>query len=459
MVTQLYRKGSDGVWRSPGRPDLITDQLMPFTDENPPWALQPGEALDDGIPDIDIKSYTAAYQSGDGFGQVLARIRTAASAPYIVELPADELHITDFSFGAGTAGYGKGYQDVNGTKRWDGLIGPGVDQCRIIINPSIMTSTQYNAVSSGSPSPVQVGGLFFSEGNSTNRPTFLSGFELVGGLQQTISLSGLSGTAPAPYYGMQLNYPKPGSRIQNIKTSGAGMAALNYPPYEMGAIQTAHGTYLARGVEVDGRLPADIDPTRPRTSGGFMLNYETAVTIDRLWLHHTRRSSLAQHDHSPSEGGNTSDPGTYDFSNVQIENAGGASDSWAGGSSSFSVINVEEIRQWMTITNSIMNQPSGSDQHHIGVAISAGNQLPTGNLTVVDPVITNSAYNGCLVIGLVRKPGGGSDGPLYTLYTSSGLGALPFVVTQSGSPLTPVLSTAFNSGTQGPETHYVVKII
>ena len=430
-----------------------------WTDANPPWALKASESVDDNRPaGVNVISYDSYSNNGArSFGQTLAAIRTAATAPYYVRMSAGTFHVTDFSFASSTAGQGKGYQDVNATKYFGGLIGAGADKTFVVVDPNIMTSTQYDAVASGTPSPVAITTIY-AGGSALTIPTFFSGITFRGNFQQSVTLSGLSGTAPAPYSGLSLTSAKPGSFIQFCRFQGFAFAAKNSPPYELGAIGSTHSSYTTRRVEIDGRLAKEINAAQPVSSGGLMWNYENNVKVIDSWLHHTRRSGWAMHDHATSEGGNASDPGIYYGENFQTEHQCDTTDGYAGSSLGFACSNVEEMRQSFTYVKPRFNLPATTTAH-ISIATSNGNTM-ANSISITDPIIEDNAKGGCLIVRIVKKPNSTGTSPFYSpyfdTYTSGGFAALPITVTQAGTTLTPILSTSYNATTHTPNKYYVV---
>lgn len=424
-----------------------------------PWALQPGESVDDNRPlDVLVVDYDDYSQGRTrSLKQTLVAIRAAATEPYNVRLPEGTFHFTDFSFAEGR-GVGRCYQDVSSTKYFSGLIGAGADKTFIVVDPEIMTSQQLTGVSSGTPSPISMPVIYTSNGENTGKPTFFSGITFRGNLQQQISLNGLSGTAPAPYSGLEIVRAKSGSFVQFCRFEGFGFAAKNSPPYEAGTVGSLRANWTMKRCEIDGRIAASIDPSRPVASGGVMVNYENKFSIIDTWLHHTRRSGFAMHGHDTIEGGNLNDPGVYHCENLQTDNICNTPDSWAGSSLGFSPSNVEELRRTFTyIKPRFTAYPSVNGYAHITVGTTNGNSIAE-QIIVTDPVIGNSDFNKCLYFNFVRVPNSRGTSPYYTLYQQSGLSALPITVTNNGVVLNPVLDTNFNASIHTPDNSYVVRM-
>lgn len=416
-----------------------------WSDSNPPWR---GKA---DIP-TGVKVHAYAEFSDGGvrsFKQTMDAIRSAAREPYYVRLPEGTVEIPGFGYGAGTAGYGAGYQDVSSTKLWGGFIGAGADKTFVDLASRGMSAAQLAAVAKGQPSPVQLSALY-AGGRALPIPTVFSGITFRGRFQQTTALAGLTGTAPAPYRGIYMPDSKPGSTVQFCRFQGFGFTAKNAPPYECGALNTKDSAYTIRGVEIDGRLA--LDAARPVASGGFMPNYDEAEArmID-VWIHHTRRSGLAIHDHAVSEGGNARDLGDYYLENVQVERIADTSDGYAGTSLGFAGVNVEEVK----LLTMVRPRLTASYSHHQHVVIATTNGNAMGVIRITDPRIGDEIWGGCLAVRFIKQPNSYGTSPYYTAYQKGGLGALPISVTAGGKPLTPVLSTQFKPSTHKPDTHYV----
>jgi hypothetical protein len=429
--------------------------VAPWTSANVPWALQSGESVDDDRPPgVAVINYDSYSNGGTrSFGQTLAAIRSAANAPYYVRMGPGTYHITDFSFAAGS-GQGRGYQDINATKYFAGLIGAGADQTFVVVDPDIMSDEQLAGVSSVSAVAVQVMAIY-AGGTNLTVPMFFSGITFRGNFQQEIPLEGLTGTAPAPYVGLYLVSVKPGTMVQFCRFQGFGFTAKASPPYELGAIQSVRSSWTLYRTEIDGRLAPQVNAATPVSSGGLMWNYEEDVKAIDSWLHHTRRSGWATHDHAPSEGGNGADNGAYYARNFQVERIADTPDSYAGTALSFNSANVEEVRRTFTVVRPRLTVTNGT---HVTLGYSNGNSMADA-ISITDPIIGNTQYNGCIVFGIVKTPNSYGDNPYYTAYLANGLGSLPISVTNNNVDLTPVLNTSYNAAVHTPSQYYIVKIV
>ncbi len=425
-----------------------------WSDANPPWKLGTGESVDDNRPaGVQVINY-ADYSNSNArsFGQTLAAIRTAAKAPYYVRMPAGSFRVTDFSFAAGT-GVGRGYQDVNSTKYFGGIIGAGADKTFITVDPNIMTAAQLSGIASGESTSVSV---IYAGGSALAIPTFFSGLTFRGNFQQSTTLNGVSGTAPAPYAGISLSSVKTGSVVQYCRFQGLGFAAKASPPYELGTISSTHSSWTFRRSEIDGRLAKEVNASQPVSAGGLMWNYETNVKTIDSWLHNTRRSGFAMHDHAPSEGGNANDPGIYYAENFQTQDIANTPDSYAGTNLGFPGSNVEELKQTFTYIRPRFTASSANKEHlHIG---TSGTNSMAQAMVITDPIIGNTTYNGCLVIGVSKQPNSYGLSPYYSLYQSSGLSAFPITVTKNSVRLQPVLLSSFNASIHTPDKYYLINI-
>lgn len=424
-----------------------------WSDSNQPWVLKNGETVNDNLPSgVAIVNYSDYSQGGTlSFTATLDVISTAQSTtPYYVRLPAGSFHITDFHY----AGY-IGYCQTQVNKTWCGFIGAGPDQTFIVLDANAMSAQLVSDVSNAVHSPVWAYALQFGKGTYNNTPIFISGITFRGNFQQVGTLSGLSGTAPMPYSGLHIDTAPAGSRIQFCRFQGFGFAAKNLPPYELGAIETLHTVDLTISrVEIDGRQAPEINSAQPRSSGGHMSNYEGAVTWESFWLHHTRQSGWAIHDHAPSEGGNANDHSTFTSTDVKIESVSLQQDSWATDGWTFFASNVEEAKDTFIWTRPNLSADNAT-KAHICLATSSGNALAS-SLTITDPTIGNTDYNGCLVIGMFKTTNG--TNPYWTDWNTNHT-VTPLTITNNGVTLTAVDSLSFNAATHHPTSNYIVRII
>lgn len=434
-----------------------TTTASAWSDTNQPWVLKSGESVNDNVPSgVAIKNYSDFSNGGTrNFKDTMNAIRSAATAAYYVRLPAGTFHISDFSYGA-SGGRGAGYQDVSGTKYFGGLIGAGADKTFLVIDPNSMDATQLAAVSAGSPSPVQVYGIYAGSGNLPI-PTIFSGITFRGNFQQSITLNGLATTpTPAPYVGLFMTSTKSGSFIQYCRFQGFGFAAKQSPPYETGTISSTRSNYILKRVEFDGRLAKEINSAQPVAAGGVMWNFEQNVSVVDSWLHHTRRSGWATHDHSPTEGTNANDNGVYYSENFQTENISDTTDGFAGTPLGFANSNVEEVNNSFTYVKPRFKINNSSlISAHIVIGTSFGNAT-ADSISIADPIISDTVKGGCLIVRFIKTPNSLGTSPYYTNWQSGGFAALPIKVTRNGIALTPVLSTNYNASTHTPDKYYVV---
>lgn len=456
VLTYAVRGGA--LTRRSGSGDP-SDPNLPFSDTNPPWALKAGESPFDNLP-AGVTVFEHSDYSGSGtrsLGATLAAARAAATSPFVLHLPGGHQYdFTDFSFASGS-GAGRCYQDVNSPKYFSGLVGDdaGPGGTVVQVPASALTSTQLSAVAAGN----QDIDVIYAGGTALTTPTFFSGINFRGAFQQTTTLSGLSGTAPATYAGIHLASVKDGSMIQFCRFQGFGFAAKSSPPYELGAVDSITSKYTVRRTEIDGRLAAAVNPSQPRSSGGLMWNFEAGgngVKVLDSWLHHTRRSGFAMHDHDPTAGGNASDQGIYYIENFQVENIADVADGFAGSGLGFTPTNVEELRRTFTWVRPRFTASAAKGPQHINIATSNGNTLAVA-MTVIDPKIGNTAFNGMLVVNVVVTPNGLGTDPYYTAYQASGFSAIPITVTNNGVTLTPILYTSYNSAVHTPASNFLIR--
>lgn len=447
-----------------------------WSDTNPPWVLQSSESVMDNFPTginvVDYDSFSGASRTDLGAG--LAAIRAAQTQPYVVKLGAGSYHIANFSFGIYTTGVGRGYQDVNSTKLWCGLVGNGAtspsdpNQTYVDVDPNIMIQAQLDAIAAGSPSPVQVSAFFIGD---QPQPSFFSGITFRGNFQQTVTLNGggnitsSNKSGPAIYEGLKFSAAAAGSTVQYCRFQGFGYDASAFPPYETGQFSSSHGLWTVRRTELDGRLAAAFNSSQPVSAGGLMTNFEGGeVQVLDSWLHHTRRSGFAMHDHGPGESPSTNSGEVDSFytENFQVENIAITSDSFAGGHLGFACSNVEALKHTFTYNRprfTAGNYGTVTDgnngQVHIVLATPNGDDIMDG-IVVTDPICSGTPFADLLVIRIIQTPNSYGTSPLYTLYTTQGLGALPITVTNQGKTLTPILSSNYNSAVHNSANNYII---
>lgn len=454
MATTLRVMTAPGVLK--GR-DLqpATQPSSVFSAQNPPYLIPPGESLLDGVK-AGVPRYNATvYSASKDVAVALAAMEAAISTPGYAVFPGDGWYISALGLVQGAGWYG--YQ--NGNRKIMGWIGDHIDsfgnwKTSIEIRPNAIPSDaraeSLNPSNMGSP--VTLYGAFFSGTNQTVPiPHFFAGIHFKGNFQTPYGASGTSGITvnigvpgPIPWRGLALNKPVAGTRIQFCKFSGFAYTQKNSPPWELSGLETNYdnGTTL-HCVEIDGRLP-----TGEVSAGGYMPNYTSLLTLENVWIHHTRRSGFAIHEHGGGDGG------VYNISNVQIEAISSTPDGFAGnGLNQFPSSNVEEATGTLNYTNCRFAAGGG---YHITLATTNGGGIADA-INITDCVSMNpTLYNGCIVVRVVKQPNGAGINPYWTLANNSGVGALPINAKWHGTPLTAVASTQYNATIHKPDKYFIV---
>lgn len=454
MAAHLYTAKSDGFWWSgntkgtawstdPGGGDQSGDG-PDWSESNQPWVVPAGESLTDNMPSgVTILDYDDHAQGTD-LGATLTAAASAATGPFVLRLDGNTTyHLTSFKPTWSNAG--ACWFDSGGTKKWCGLLGAGADSTVVEVDPEILTPTQIDDISQGKRSPTQYFTLYMA---SPPKPAFISGINFRGNLQQVGPLTTLTGTAPMPYEGVHFDTVPAGSRIQFCRFQGLGFTAKNSPPYELGAIGSLHSIYTIYRTEVDGRQAAEINPAQPRSGGGIMQNNENStVTLDKVWMHHSRQTAWATHDDSKTNA-------VYDcmdcrFNDLSHRDPG---DTWATDGHEMQPIHVEAATNSPTWSNTRLHTTHAT-KAHIALLTPSGFDMAE-QITIEDCVSENTDYNGCIVVAIYKESNGS---PYWLAYDANGAAGLPITATWDGQPLTAVDVSQFNASQHFPETHYIIR--
>lgn len=461
-----------------------------FSDTNPPWRPGPGENILDNMPTgVTIVNASDLTSSRD--------LRTIMQAAENTSIPTQHCYIKYDSgkyfwnrmYDYGSAGNSTtapapnfiGY--ANGNRKIQGHIGAGFSSLtgefltQWVISPTFVSSTPATPTSwpGGSKTPAEIvttavpgtgitlpgiTALYMSNTSST-KPFFFSAISFDGQMQgpyqvysagsQAAADRNLTVPSPLAYQGISLVRGAAGSRFQFCRFRGCGFAINSAPPFECGAINTNYCNMVVYRVEVDGRVAAEFDATRPRASGGWMWNKEIYGKMWHVWIHHTRRSGLAQNTNTHDinevyelvdvQQDNIANVGTDDPYIIEVTNPQG-----------FNTPNMEG----MVGTFNMTNWRANSAHSHIALTIPGGYVLPSRALIHSDNFSTDdSKWNGCLRLS-TGSVGGAS--PVWQALNSNFAAscALYFDIKFAGVPLTPVKGSLFNAGTMGPTTHYVL---
>lgn len=419
-----------------------------YSSTNLPWTLQTGQTLRDNIPaGVPVYNVTT-YTSSKDVGACLTAVDNAVTTPGYAYFPAGTYTIGTL----GPIGTNAWYGYANSSRRVMGMIGDGATQTFVVEGASMIPSAARSYIL-GSPdttTSLQLYNLYFSNSSATI-PLFFSGISFDGRFQGPYGVppsSGISVNASTPsplgHMGLYLNKAISGSRVQFCRFRGFAYTYQATPPGELSGLASNYDSGLViSNVEIDGRETS----SGGVSAGGYMNNYCSSVTVQNFWLHDTRRSGFAIHEHT---GG---DNGTYTISNAQVERIANTSDSFAGSSLGFNGINVEEVSGTMTLTNYRAERDLG---YHVTFGTTAGGPVAK-SINVTDFSSLDTAYNGCLVMRIIGTPNSSGTSPYESLYTSSGLSALPFHVTNSGVTLDPVSVGSYNASIHTPDKYYLVQ--
>lgn len=418
-----------------------------YSASNTPWTLATGDNLRANIP-AGVPVYNATtYSTSTDLPTILTAVDTAVTTPGYVYLPAGTYTIGTL----GPIGTNAWYGYANSSRKIMGMIGDGADQT-FVVEASGMIPTAartYALAPTDTSSPLPLYNLYFSNTSSTV-PLFFSGISFDGVFQGPYGVPASSGlslntatASPIPHRGLALNKAIAGSRIQFCRFRGFGYAVKASPPYELSGLETNYdaGTVIDR-CEIDGRETS----ATAVSAGGYMNNYNGTVTVSNSWLHDTRRSGFAIHEH---QGG---DNGTYTITNFQVERIANTSDSFAGSGLGFNASNVEEVSGTVTYTGCRFALDLG---YHITLGTTHGGPVATA-INAADFTSLSTAYNGCLVVRIIGTPNSAGTSPYETLFTTSGLAGLPLHATASGVALTPVASGSFNAAVHTKDKYFVV---
>lgn len=419
-----------------------------WSSTNPPWALQSGQTVFDhmpaGITAYNVTTYTSSTDVATCLAAVEAAISSGGSG--YAYFPAGTYTISAL----GPIGTNAWYGYANSNRKIMGLIGDGADKTFIVEGSGMIPSAArtYTLAPTDLTTPVTLINLQFSNTTSTT-PIFISGITFDGQFQGPYGVPNSSGlslntstASPLAHRGLVLNKAIAGSRVQFCRFRGFAFAIKQSPPYELSGLETDTENMIRYGVEVDGRLP-----TGEVSAGGDMLNYVSATNVSNYWLHDTRRSGFAIHEHT---GG---DNGQYTIGpNVQIQNISSTSDSFAGSSLGFEAFNIEEVSGTFTAQNARLALDLG---HHFALATTHGNPL-ANDIVFANITSLSSSYNGCVVLRIIKTPNGSGTNPWWDLYNTSGLAALPIDGTYAGNALTPVDASTFNPAVHFPNQYFMV---
>lgn len=438
-----------------------------------PWRLKPGESHMDNIPaGVPIVTASSISSSTEVYTLFSSIENTLTESSYI---QLDATVYTMNSFHEYSTNYFQGY--ANAKRRIMGIIGAPrtydqsgnvMAETVIRVMPSATTNTPgardyvLNATSS-----MRTTALFF-DNSTTSVPLFISGITFQGTLQTPYSVYSSAAQAvfrinnnaasPLAWNGISIWYAVAGSRFQFCRFQGFGFALNTMPPFECGCVNSnrCNGLVIYRN-EMDGRIAKSLDSSQPRSSGGWMFNKESKITIQDSWQHHTRRSGWATNTNTRNESEQ------YIGNNFQCEEiANNPNDGWAGDNGYFNGSNVEAVVGTFTYTNFRVSVASGS---HISWAMPySGSEgvysSPTHAVIKVRGFRTDDTlYGGCFRIGVNKNPNSTGISPVWVKLNDIGIEAsgLFDIRNENNMSLIGVHHTDYNSQIHKPETHYIVK--
>lgn len=439
-----------GVLRGIGLDDII-DQIVStnWSASNPPWALQTGENVLDNVP-LGVPRYEArSFSNSNDLWTVFKAAEAAMPNPGYIHFPDGTFNITQYQLA--TTNDWRGYW--NSSKQVMGFYGNGADKTFFAESPNMIPSAAraYALNPTDTSIGVTLQNLYMSNNNSPI-PLFISGISFDGVFQGPYGVHATSGltvntntASPIAHRGLALWRSIAGARLQYCRFRGFGFTLKASPPYELAGLESNYdnGLVVAR-TEIDGRETS----TGAVSAGGYMINYIQKTTLDGVWIHDTRRSGFAIHEH------HNGDNGDYTLNNLQVQNISNTADSFQGSAlNNFNATNVEEVTGTMRFTNYRAALDLG---YHITFGSSADTTSVAQEIDVTDFTSLSTAYNGCLVVRIIKQPNSLGNSPYWNLYNTGGLGALPFVFKKDGKALTPIASTSYNSSLHTPDKNYIV---
>ncbi len=461
-----------GTTTPPVEPPPTSDNVPTWSAANPPAKVRTGESLLDNIPKGVPIIQASSYSSTRDFGELNFLIDANAPSAGYVQLDAGIYTISTMRnyVGSGYRGF------INEKRKVLGWIG------KVDANGNLLTKVRVapNMISSspggvdavlGSTKAAPTGGtaIYLSDTNASV-PLFISGIIFQGSLQTPFSVYPLAASqgiksnanVPSPlcFNGMAIWGAQPGSRVQFSKFEGFGFALTTAPPFEAGAVNTNRSNGLTRyRVEVDGRISADIDASRPRASGGWMQNKETLQTVDSSWDHHTRRSGYATNTNTNS----TSEH--YIAKNYLVEEIANAPDGWAGDSSGqpgFNGSNIEGVIGVFEYENVRFNVTNGVDFNwaipYSGV--SGVYEVPKHVVLKIKNHTTNvTTFGGLTRVSTSKQPNSTGISPIWNYIQTNGIASandLIDVRDANNVRKTPVAASTYNAAIHKPATHYIL---
>jgi hypothetical protein len=422
-----------------------------WSETNQPWAF-----TDTSVFTADWPQGTSIVDLQTGSGSFYDRLRAtviAANKRVVVRLPAGKHSYTSFRMigSSGIPTYAFGFWHPN----LQGFLGQGPEQTIIQMEPNSVSETQLNymktmeAGPSGQPnqmgfmrldgsasSPILVAGVTF---RGTDQPMLTDGTDSVKSYGATFPQS-------APYTGIVMYSTSPGI-ISYTRFQAAARALTALPPFEHCNMGSQYSpSMMVHHCEMDGRLAAEVDPSRPRRCGSIMANNETLHQISDSWLHDVHLTRYAANDQ------NRDTFGTYNVIRTKMSLGNKSSAGW------------ESCAATINLTDCIfqIDTPEPSAElgytYHVELTPVGGRSNPRGGrLNVTRGTFKSAKYpsmDGFLTVRAIGSMYWVTDGYATTMKVidSNGQRKQPYVVTNWPA------STATLSGAGvTPATHFLVR--
>lgn len=436
----------------------VTANPARFTDSNQPSVLRAGESFKDNMPaGVPVRRLSEFTLSTD-FRTMMERIESQLTVPSYVE---DDIGVA-FTISSlrsyGASDY-RGW--TNQSRRMMGLIGHPSGVTRVVMQPTAVSSTP-GAADHAMDIPVNDSiGVFamYLSNTSTNVPLFWSGITFDGTLQTpyrrfTTAAQGkfrtnASALSPLPWRGIAIWRAVEGSRFQFLRLRGFSFSVNTSPPFELGPLESNYGREVYHRIEIDGRIAAEYTSSRPRVSGGLMLNKPADIRVVDSWMHHTRRSGYAMNTNSGSTDERMT---TINLQTEEIANVG--NDGWPMDSmQGFHGSNLEEMIGVATYRDAKLNAPASEYNIHLATPALLKNTtnplvLPGRPIVVARNAYTDDAlYGGCLRIGVSERPNSTGVSPAWTRLSQVGIAAsnLFDIRDANGEPMIGIRHTEWNA--------------
>ena len=422
-----------------------------YSESNLPWQYS-----DTSIFTADWPSGTTIVNLQTGSESFYDRLRAtviAAGKRVVVRLPAGTHHFTSFRMigSSGIPTYAFGFWHPN----LQGFLGQGPDQTIVQIDPNSVSQAQldYQKTMEAGPSgqPNQMGFMRF-DGTAAS-PILIAGVTFRGTDQPmltdgTASVKSYGAYFPqsAPYTGIVMYSSSPGI-VSYTRFQAAARALTALPPFEHANMGSQYSpSMMIHHVEMDGRLAAEIDPSRPRRCGSLMANNETLHQVSDSWLHDVHLTRYAANDQNRD---------TFGVYNVIRTKMSLGNKSSAGWESCAATINLTDCL--FQIDTPEAGAQSASTYHVELTPVGSRSNPRGGRLNVTRGVFKSAKYptmDGFLTVRAIGSMYWVTDGYATTMKVidSNGQRKQPYVVTSW-----PASTATLNNAGVTPATHFLVK--